>query len=70
MKLSRLIQPRNPKFWLLVVLNGLSSAITFILRSYDLPAAIILLLAGFAIANVIIGIHIALGLMADSPAAQ
>jgi hypothetical protein len=67
-KLSRLFQPRNPKFWLLIVLNGLSSAISFVLRSYDLPATITLVLAGFAIANVIIGIHIALRLMADSPA--
>jgi len=69
-KLSRLIQPCNPKFWLLIVLNGLSAAISFILRSYDLPATITLMLAGFAIANVIIGIYIAMHLMADSPTAK
>ncbi len=69
-KLSRLVQPRNPQFWLLIVLNGLSSVISFILRSNELPAAVTLVLAGFAIANVIIGIRIALRLMANDQAAK
>ena len=68
MKLGRLFQPRNPQFWLLIVLNGLSSAISFVLRSYDLPTVVTLVLAGFAIANVVIGIRIALQLMASEPA--
>ncbi len=65
MKLSRLFQPRNPQFWLLIVLNALSSVISWILRSYELPAAVTLVLAGFAVANVLVGIRIALRLMAD-----
>jgi len=65
LRLSRLVQPRNPQFWLLVVLNGLSSAIAYALRTYDPAAVVTLLLAGFAIANVLIGIRIALKLMAD-----
>lgn len=68
MKVSRLYQPRNPQFWLLLALNGLSSAISFVLRTYDLPMLITLVLAGFAIANFVIGIRIALHLMADDPA--
>ena len=64
-KLSRLIQPRNPQFWLLVVLNALSSAISFILRAYELPGAVTLVLAGFAVANFVMGIRIAWRLMAD-----
>lgn len=70
MKFSRLFQPRNPQFWLLVVLNGLSSAISFILRTYDLPAAVTLVLAGFAVANVVVGLRIAWRLMADPPGAS
>ncbi len=68
MKLSRLVQPRNPQFWLLIALNALSSAISFILRSYELPPALTLVLAGFAVANVVLGLRIAWRLMADAPA--
>lgn len=65
MKLSRLYQPRSPQFWLLLALNGLSSAISFLLRAYDLSTPVTLVLAGFAIANFLLGIRIALRLMAD-----
>lgn len=68
MKLSRLIQPRNPRFWLLVVLNALSAALSHILRSHDLPRPLELVLAAFAIANALIGIRIALRLMAEESA--
>lgn len=67
MKLSRLYQPRNPQFWLLVVLNLLSTVISYILRSQDLPMLITLVLAAFALANFVIGIRIALQLMRDRP---
>jgi hypothetical protein len=66
-KLSRLYQPRNPRFWLLIVLNLLSTGITHILRSQDLPLWITLVLAGFALANFVIGIRIALQLMRECP---
>ncbi len=67
MKLSRLIQPRNPQFWLLVVLNALSTAITYIVRSYDLPLLVMLILVVFALGNFLLGLKIALALMADKP---
>lgn len=63
MKLSRLYQPGNPRFWLLVVLNLLSSGISYLLRRQDLPMSITLVLAAFALANFVIGIRIALQLM-------
>jgi hypothetical protein len=66
-KVSRLYQPRNPQFWLLVVLNLLSTGISYILRSQDLPIWITLVLAAFALANFVIGIRIALQLMRDRP---
>lgn len=68
MRLARLYQPRNLQFWLLIVLNLLSSTISFVLRSRELPALITLVLAGFALANLVLGIHIALRLMRDVPA--
>ena len=68
LKFSRLIQPRNPLFWLLVLVNGLSSAISFVLHAYQLSFGANLLLAGFALGNVVVGIVIALRLMADAPA--
>lgn len=67
LKFARLIQPRNPLFWLLILLNGLSSAISFVLHAYQLPLGTTLLLAGFALGNVIAGIVIALHLMAGEP---
>ncbi|MBM4189278.1 MAG: hypothetical protein FJ210_01010 [Betaproteobacteria bacterium] len=63
MKLSKLYQPRNPQFWIFVILNLLSTAISYILRSHELAPAITLALVFFALANMIIGIRIALHLM-------
>jgi hypothetical protein len=65
LRLSRLVQPRNPQFWLLVVLNALSTAIAYALRAYDLAPGVALVFAGFAIANAFLGIRIALRLMAE-----
>lgn len=63
--ISRLYQPRNPQFWLLVVLNLLSTGISYILRSRGLPMSITLVLAAFALANFVLGIRIALQLMGE-----
>lgn len=68
-KLARLYQPRNPKFWLLIVLNALSTAIAHILRNYDLPALPTFVLAAFAIANFVLGVRIAVQLLHTSPPA-
>jgi 4-hydroxybenzoate polyprenyltransferase len=65
LKLSRLIQPRNPLFWLMVVLNALSSAFSWILHTYELTVAATVIVAGFALANALIGIALALRLMRD-----
>jgi uncharacterized membrane protein AbrB (regulator of aidB expression) len=70
MKISRLFQPRNPRFWLLIVLNALSAAIAFILRSHALPLPLALLLAGFAVVNAVLGLRIAWQLMSESPEKQ
>ena len=36
MKLSRLFQPKNPQFWLLVTLNVLSLGLSHIAQNYNL----------------------------------
>lgn len=70
MKISRLFQPRNPQFWLLIVLNALSTAISFILRAYELPLPVALVLAGFAVVNAVLGLRIAWRLMSEPPVDQ
>jgi hypothetical protein len=65
MKLARLFQPRNPQFWIFVALNLFSTAISWLLRSRELALPVTLLLAGFAIANMLIGLRIALRLMRE-----
>lgn len=67
MKFSRIWQPDNPQFWILLILNGVSSLISFVLRTYELPLGLTWLLAGFAIANVLMGLGIAWRLMQPAP---
>jgi len=67
-KLSRLYQPCNPQFWLLVLFNLLSTGISYLLRTHDLPALVTLVLVVFALGNVVFGIRLALQLMKGSPA--
>jgi hypothetical protein len=68
MKLSRLFQPRNPRFWLMVVLNLLSTALAWVARTYDLVPLAALMVAGFAVANAVLGIRLALALMREGAA--
>ena len=68
MKLSRLWQPRNPAFWLMVALNLLSTVLAWIARSYELAPAAALVVAGFAVANALIGLRLMWLLMRDEPA--
>jgi len=65
-RFSRLFQPRNPLFWMFILLNVLSSVLSYLLRSYDLSLFITLLLALFALGNVFFGIRIALRLMSTA----
>lgn len=64
-KLSRLVQPRNPLFWLMVTLNGLSSVLAYVLHAYDLPLAPRLVVGGFALGNAVLGLRIAIRLMRE-----
>ena len=67
MKLARLWQPRNPAFWLMVVLNLLSTALAWVTRRYDLAPLAALAVAGFAVANAVIGLRLMWLLVRDEP---
>jgi hypothetical protein len=68
MKFSRLFQPRNPLFWIMLVLNGLSTALAWVAHNRPLNAWGALLVSGFAIGNAVIGLWLAWRLVSDPPA--
>ena len=55
MKLARLYQPRNPLFWIMVVLNALSAILGWLTHTYPLGAVTSLLVVGFAVGNAVLG---------------
>jgi len=58
MKLSRLYQPRNPLFWLMVALNLLSAALSWISQTQSLGVLVSLVMVGFAIGNAVLGTYL------------
>ncbi len=62
---TRLFQPRNPKFWLWVVLNVLSTVLAWVLRTYPLPLGVMLVVAVFALGNAVLGVRLMLSLWRD-----
>lgn len=67
MKLSRIYQPRNPLFWLMALLNLLSTVLAWISRSYDLATLPALIIAAMAIGNATIGMYLMFRLMREAP---
>lgn len=65
MRLARLFRFCNPLFWIFVLLNGLSTVISYLLRTYEFPLPVVLVLVFFALGNLIYGIRIALRLMRE-----
>lgn len=55
MKLLRIYQPRNPLFWMMLVLNALSYALAWIVQNRSLNTLGMLLVGGFALANAVLG---------------
>ncbi len=55
MKLSRLYQPRNPLFWLMVAVNLMSMVLGWIAQTYVLGVLVSLMIVVFAIGNVVLG---------------
>jgi uncharacterized integral membrane protein len=65
MRIGRLFQFCNPLFWIFVLLNGLSTVISYLLRTQEFSLPIALVLAGFALGNMIYGLRIAVRLMSE-----
>jgi len=67
MKLSRLFQPRNPLFWIMLSLNALSMVIGWLLHHRPLNNLGMLVLGGFALSNAILGTWLAWRLVKEPP---
>ncbi len=70
MKLARLWQPSNPAFWLMIVVNLLSTVLAWIARTYDLAPIPALAVTVFAVGNALLGIRLMLGLMREEAATR
>lgn len=67
MKLSRLIQPRNPLFWMMLALNALSAALAWIVQNRPLNTFAIIVVGGFALSNALLGTWLMWRLVRDEP---
>ena len=59
MKISRLFQPKNPLFWLLVVLNLLSLALSHVAQNFQLNTLGTILVVLTAVANALLSAYLA-----------
>ncbi|MDO8385903.1 MAG: hypothetical protein Q7T13_05805 [Polaromonas sp.] len=67
MKLSRLFQPRNPLFWMMLVLNLLSAALAWIVQNRPLNTLAMIIVGVFALCNALIGTWLMWRLVRDEP---
>lgn len=67
MKLSRLFQPRNPLFWLILTLNALSAALAWVVQYRQLNGWAAFLVLVFALGNALIGSWLTWRLIRDEP---
>ena len=59
MKISRLYQPRNPNFWMLVVINLLSMFLSYVAQNYTLSTLVSVIVIVFAVLNTILSMGLA-----------
>lgn len=67
MKLSRLFQPRNPLFWIMMALNALSMVLGWLVRVQPLSMPGMLIVGGFGLANAVLGMWLAWRLVQNPP---
>ncbi len=67
MKLSRLYQPRNPLFWMALILNGLSMALAWLVQNRPLNTLGLVIVLVFALGNAVAGMWLAWQLVRDPP---
>lgn len=70
MKLLRIYQPRNPLFWLMLVLNVLSYALAWVVQNRALNTLGMLLVGGFALVNAVLGMWLLWRLAQTAPGSQ
>ena len=63
LKITRLFQPRNPAFWLMLALNGLSLLLVWVIENRRLNGTGLLLVGVFATGNALWGMWLAWRLM-------
>jgi hypothetical protein len=66
-KFTRLFQPRNPKFWLVIVLNALSASLAWVAQGRELSWPAATLVTVFATGNAALGAALVIGLMKTPP---
>ncbi len=59
MKLSRIFQPRNPIFWILIALNFVSLALSHISQTYSLNVWGMVIVIGLAVVNALLSAFLA-----------
>ena len=59
MKISRLYQPRNPNFWMLVVINLLSMFLSYVAQNYTLSTLASVIVIVFAVLNTVLSMGLA-----------
>ncbi|MBK6591700.1 MAG: hypothetical protein IPG23_02640 [Burkholderiales bacterium] len=59
MKVSRIYQPRNPLFWVMLALNLMSLVLGWVTHNQSLNVLASVLVGGFAIGNAVLGTWIA-----------
>ncbi len=62
---SRLWQPHNPLFWVVLVLNALSTGLAWLVRTHPLPLPLGVLVAVFAVGNAVLGLRLMWGLVKE-----
>ena len=62
-RLSRLVQPRNGLFWLLLAVNLLSLLLGWLVRAHPMPPVLAVLVTVFALGNAGLGAALAWRLM-------
>jgi len=58
LKISRLYQPRNPLFWIMVLLNLLSTALVWLTQTTPLATFGLIVVGVFALGNAILGTYL------------
>jgi hypothetical protein len=69
MKLSRIFQPRNPLFWMMLAINALSMALAWLVQNRPLNTLGTIVVLVFAVANAVLGTWLAWRLVRNEPAA-